>query len=58
MNPCACMGPIGSDSYCPCAMRAKGLEPTRIWTAEARAELEAAFRQLADEENALMEPVK
>lgn len=34
MSPCACLGPIGKDPYCPCKMRQNGLEPTNMWTQE------------------------
>lgn len=46
LSACACMGPIGEDPYCPCRMRQMGLEPTLIWTPEARARLDAAFREI------------
>lgn len=40
MSTCACMGPQGNDSLCPCAMRAAGKTPTEIWTPEKIKELE------------------
>lgn len=37
-NLCACMGPRGTDPFCPCEMRNKGLTPTPVtaggWTPE------------------------
>lgn len=38
LSLCACMGAIGDDPVCPCAMRSRGLEPTEIWTPEKKAE--------------------
>lgn len=55
-NMCACMGPIGDDPMCPCAMRNAGLTPTEIWTPEKKAEFEAVMAKMfnweeKDEEN-------
>lgn len=46
LNLCACMGRIGTDPYCPCEMRSRGLTPTRIWTDEKVAELNAAMAEM------------
>lgn len=48
INLCSCMGPIGDDPMCPCAMRNAGLTPTEIWTPEKKAELEAALSKMFD----------
>lgn len=39
-GPCFCMGPQGTDPYCPCEMRQRGLNPTNPWTPEKIKELE------------------
>lgn len=45
LSLCACMGPIGDDPVCPCAMRAQGLAPTEVWTPEKKAELEKVLSE-------------
>ena len=37
---CACIGPIGSDEYCPCKMKEKGLPCSNAWTDEKKKELD------------------
>lgn len=46
ISACACMGPIGTDPLCPCAMKRAGMEPTNIWTDEKKAELELALGKM------------
>lgn len=49
-NFCACMGPIGDDPFCPCAMRAKGLpfdENKLKWSEEDKERLMKALRKMA-----------
>jgi hypothetical protein len=46
ISMCACMGPVGNDPHCPCAMRQRGLEPTNTWTPEKLAELDRAMAKL------------
>lgn len=50
MSLCACMGPIGKDPLCPCAMRRAGLEPTQVWTEEKKAELYKVLDEIYKEE--------
>jgi hypothetical protein len=47
-NLCACMGKIGNDPYCPCEMKNRGLEPTKLWTPEKIAELNNVFATIFD----------
>ena len=43
---CACMGPIGDDPLCPCAMTNAGLVPTPIWTDEKKDELRTVLNDI------------
>lgn len=45
INVCACMGPQGNDSECPCKMKAKGLQPTG-WTEEEKERLTYALSKM------------
>lgn len=49
MNFCACIGPIGTDPYCPCKMKREGLTHTPIWTEEKKEELREIFKKLTEE---------
>lgn len=42
-GPCACLGRIAGDPYCPCEMRRRGLVPSDSWTPEKKAELTAVL---------------
>lgn len=43
ISMCSCIGPIGDDLHCPCAMRRMGFKPTNTWTPEKVAELGRAL---------------
>lgn len=49
MSLCACMGPIGKDPLCPCAMTRAGLTPTPLWTEEKKEELRKVFEKFNEE---------
>jgi hypothetical protein len=40
---CSCIGPIGTDAYCPCVMKQRGLTPTEVWAPAKKAEFAAAL---------------
>ena len=46
ISACACMGPTGTDPYCPCQMLAAGLVPTETWTPEKKEELDKALAEV------------
>lgn len=42
-NLCACMGLVGTDPYCPCEMRRRGLKSDSEWTEEDKARFTKAL---------------
>ena len=46
LEPCACMGPQGSDPVCPCMMKSRGLEPSNQWTEEDKNRLHQALDKI------------
>ena len=48
LEPCACLGPIGNDPFCPCMMREKGFTPTEIWTSDKIEEFNSVLKKLLE----------
>ena len=42
-GPCACIGRVGDDPYCPCEMYDKGLTCSDLWSEELIKELNLAL---------------
>lgn len=49
MTVCACMGRQGKDPFCPCEMRARGLQPSDAWTEEEVYNLKRALNRVFPE---------
>jgi hypothetical protein len=57
LHACACMGPIGTDPYCPCVMEQHGLVPSSTWTEEERAALNKALNEMFGWKDLKREPI-
>lgn len=45
-EPCACMGPQGTDPVCPCMMKSRGLEPSNQLTEKDKQRLNQALGEI------------
>lgn len=49
MNFCACIGPVGKDALCPCAMSRIGLTSTPLYSEETKEELREVLANIFKE---------